>query len=197
MTDESPSELPPMSIRRRLLLGALGAGIIAGGFVGTQLIYAAIVPPPIDAGRPFDEQVEPFTFAEDGFTASFPSAPDVQSTVEQVGEFSIPITVYTAGTATEQFAVTAAELPAAVIEQDLDAFLTGSLEGAASGAGVELADPSFTTLGGERALTGTMTVHDVTVHVTMALHDRVQLLVSVVTDNAATADAFIRSFSFD
>ena len=113
--------------------------IVAGGYVGTQAIFAAIVgPPAIDAERPFDEQVEPFTSAEDGFTASFPSAPEVQSTVQEVGDFKIPITVYTAGMPTEQFAVSAAKMPAAVIELDLDAFLTNSFEGAASGAGAVL-----------------------------------------------------------
>ena len=84
MTDESPSELPPMTTRRRVLLGALGVAIVVGGYVGTQAIFAAIVgPPAIDAARPFDEQMEPFTSAEDGFTASFPSEPEVQSTVQR------------------------------------------------------------------------------------------------------------------
>ena len=198
MIDESPDPPPPMSTRRRILLGALAVAIVAGGYVGTQALFAAIVgPPAIDPGRPFDEQVKPFTSAEDGFTASFPSDPEVQSTVQQVDEFKIPITVYTSGTSTEQFAVTAAEMPAEVIALDLDTFLTGSFEGVASGAGAVLSGRSFTMLGGERAITGTIKVHDVTVHLTMALHEGEQITVSVVTDNPSTADAFVSSFSFD
>lgn len=198
MTDESPSELPPMTIRRRALLAALGVATVAGGYFGTQAIVAAIVgPPAIDPGRPFDEQVVPFTSAEDGFTASFPSEPEVQSTVQEVDDFRIPITVYTAGTSTEQFAVSAAEMPAAVTDVDLDTFLTSSFEGAASGAGAVLTEQAFTMLGGVRAITGTIEVHHVTVQLTMALHEGEQITVSVVTDNAATADAFVRSFSFD
>ena len=151
-----------MTTRRRVLLGALGVAIVVGGYVGTQAIFAAVVgPPAIDTGRPFDEQVEPFTSVEDGFTASFPSEPEVQSTVQEVDDFTIPITVYTAGTSMEQFAVSAAKMPAEITDLDLDTFLTNSFEGAASGAGAVLTDQAFTMLGGVRAITGTMEVRDV------------------------------------
>ena len=82
---------------------------------------------------------------------------------------------------TEQFAVSAATMPSAVIDLDLDTFLTSSFEGAASGAEGALTEGPFTTLGGVRAITGAMQVNDATVHLTMALHEGEQITVIVVS----------------
>jgi hypothetical protein len=58
-------------------------------------------------------------------------------------------------------------------------------------------DSSFTTLGGERAITGTMAAQGLTIHATIALYNGKQYSVTVLSDDAAAAEAFAASFTFD
>ncbi len=202
MTDESPAEgaapPKPMSVGRRVLWGALLVAVGVGGFVGAQaLLHAIDDPPAIVAEQPSQGQREIFTSIDDGFSVAFPSEPTVERTVQQVGEYRILISVYTSLSDAQQFVVSTAEMPAAVIEQKSDSVLTNMLTGAADGAGAELLAQSFITVGGERAITGVMTVTGQTVYVTIALYGTRQYSISVLTHSAEAAATFRDSFTFD
>jgi hypothetical protein len=225
MTEQPPTDLPPpaapaakpTSVGRRVLTIGLAIAVAIGAAIGTNAILHAIndrpdseTQAPSEDGQnsgdeapddqPSDEQVEVFTSAEHAFSADFPSDPQVQSMVQEIGEFEIPITMYSASDGPVQYMVSAAEMPPSVLDaQDLDTFLTNSLTGAAQGGGAQLDSQSFTTLSGERAITGTMSAQGLTVYTVIALRDGLQFSVSVLgTDvGADVAQAFFDSFTFN
>ena len=213
-----PAAAPPVkpaSVRRRVLTIGLAVVVAVGSAIATNAILHAVNDRPSSEGeqpsggeqpsddqpsddQPSDDQGEVFTSAEDGFSVVFPGEPQVQSIVQEIGEFDIPITVYSTSAGNVQFLVSAAEMPASVLEaQDLDTFLTNSLTGSVEGGGAELTSQSFTTLSGERAITGTMTAESLTLHTVIALHNGLQFSVSVISDDEAAAQAFFDSFTFD
>ena len=211
MTEQQPIDPPPstvprakrMSTRRRVLIIALSAAVAVGTAIGTTAILHAINDRPADVAKPppgdlpTEGETLLWNFPEHRFAVAFPSEPDRQSTTQQVREFSVPITAYSVNSGSDQFVVSAAEMPATVLEQqDLDTFLTNSLAGAASGVGAELTEQSFTTLGGERAIAGMFDVQNSTAYVTITVREGMQFSVMVLTDDSTTAEDFVSSFAF-
>ena len=180
----------------------IGAAVLIGAFVSTQLLLNSIDGDPEGERGPgdsvaFEDRAPAFVSDEFGFTAHFPSEPAVESIEQQFGDIVVPVTVFTAVTGTDQFLVAVADMPENVLDlQDVDTFLTNSLNGMAGGVGGRVVDRSFTAVSNERAITGVIHFGDSDeIHAIITLHDGKQYTITTITSDLEATVAFLQTFS--
>lgn len=186
--------------RARLIFSIVVVVVVAvAAFIVVQLTLrandASAPAPTSSAAAP----LVPTTFSSDelGFTAVYPAEPTQSSNTQSVGGVDVILNTvqWTDGVAAASVSIT--DLSQFIEGQDIDSVLQGSLTGMATSTSSTISSQEFTTLDGQRAISGTIDTNGADdIHAIISVRNGVQYIVISTSLTAAQSDAFLTSFAF-